>query len=123
MMTFGLSRPVFSFGLLAAGTLFITTGQCAFEAEDARLLTAERLGLAVEDVRIVTDRDYDRVMDVYQPRILRVWDFRNFDGIDDRTLDLYNTEEEYKLLRTFTAEDNRTYVTERHCDADDSSDI
>ena len=103
-MTFGLNRPVFAFGLMAAGVLFISGGECGFTVEDARTLVAERMALEVEDVRVVTPSAFEMVMDEFEPRIFYVHDFRTFDVYNERTL---------------IAEDERIFVTERKCDGND----
>ena len=109
MITFGLGRPVYSFGLLAIGTFFVLTGNCAFEAEDARVMLAEKLDLPVADVRIVEPYAWEQALTENEARLFYVHDFR--------TLHVYNGQ----VDRTFEVEDERTHYVKRACDVDDTN--
>lgn len=64
MMTFGLNRPVFSFGLMVFTTFFAPgEGRCAVTVEDDRVMDAiEYVPPEAEDFRI---------LDNYEPRVMK----------------------------------------------------
>lgn len=113
MMTFGLNRPVFAFGLMVGAALIVTDGECRLTADDARVLTAEHLGLSVSDVRIVKPSDFDKVMRDYELRTFFVRDFRTFD--------VYNEGDDLDDTRTFIEDEERIFIAKRDCDGSDDS--
>jgi hypothetical protein len=102
MMTFGLNRPVYSFGLGVVLTLVIGGGlSCIIPVQDSRDFLVEHANeLDVTDLRIEA---------VYNGDIMDVLHVRRFEVFEDRVL-LVTSE------RTFVVESDRYFVIERDCD-------
>lgn len=111
MMTFGLNRPVYSFGLGIAGSIFLFGGMCSYSPDDVR----QFLG---EDARLLTPTEIDRVLETNRDhRIIEILEFRDLYAIQEfRT---YRPIEPRfwaaKDTRIFIAEDVRTFIVERPC--------
>lgn len=111
MMTFGLNRPVYSFGLGIAGSIFLFGGMCSYSPDDVR----QFLG---EDARILTPTEIDRVLETYPDhRIIEVLDIRDLHTITDFRLYIARDTRTWtpKDTRVFEAEDTRTFIVERPC--------
>ena len=69
MMTFGLNRPVFSFGLMVFSTFFAPgAAGCAVELVDDRVMDVEAL-------EIPEAQDF-RILDNYEPRVMRFFPYQ-----------------------------------------------
>jgi hypothetical protein len=102
MMTLGLNRPVYSFGL---GLVFVLVVggdlSCIIPVEDSRDFLVEHANeLDVTDLRIEA---------VYNGDTVDVLHVRKFEVFEDRVL-LVTSE------RTFVVESDRYFVIERDCD-------
>ena len=102
MMTLGLNRPVYSFGL---GLVFLLAVggdlSCVIPVEDSRDFLVEHANeLDVTDLRIEA---------VYNGDIVDVLHVRKFEVFEERVL-LVTSD------RTFVVESDRYFVIERDCD-------
>lgn len=103
-MTFNINRPLYSFGLAAAGTVLLGIGSCVFPVEDARAHIVEHQDtLSVTDMRVFLQGDSERRPYVFDVRTFRVYDDRIFLVTDDRV---------------FEVEDDRVFIVERKCNGD-----
>ena len=111
MMTFGLMRPVYSFGLAVAGSIFLFGGMCGYTPEDVRQFVGE-------DARFLTVTDIDRILEtgadhriieiLEQRDLYTLREFRTFKPIEPRFWAADDS-------RIFIAEDTRTFIVERPC--------
>ena len=104
MITFGLNRPVYSFGLgLGFSVLVLLSGgECAFPVEDSRdFLVKHAAEIQVQDIRI---------NEVYNNRIIEVMHVNEFRVDSDRVTLVTDN-------RIFVIESDRYFIVKRDCNA------